>query len=359
MSRAASLFGFAVALAVPAAAHALATEQLGNAPIGAGWGFDTRLLDAVNVEERVYWHEVNGNPTFFFKGGPKAVNQAIRRFAAIPADKREIILLTGPGATHTFDKKPVEYDWTLHVPMGLHFDGDSDVADTRATLTIHVNALRPGPPDDAAKVKRWIGELNSDDFKTRERAARELADVGPSVAAALRQALKDTKAPEARDRLERVLSGVSGEIRIDVLDLPPDIPVIGVEVLLERSRKELSNKAHDVRGFAASSLSRPHVAAEEILPDLEKVLKGDKHEYPLRCAASVASRLGTDGKPLLPALRELLKSDDKNVQNMAQYTIDAIEKAKPDTVPEADAKKRAAIRKEIREFVGERAQKGK
>src|SRR5262245_56075695 len=104
MTRAAIL----LTLAIPAGVHALATDQLGNAPIGPGWGFDAKLLAAVNVEERVYWCEVNGNPTFFFKGGPKAVNEAIRRFAAIPADKREIILLPGPGATRTFDKKPIE-----------------------------------------------------------------------------------------------------------------------------------------------------------------------------------------------------------------------------------------------------------
>src|SRR3954463_9722456 len=119
----------AAVLFVPAAAHALATEQLGNAPIGPGWGFDAKLLDAVNVEERVYRFEVNGNPTFFFKGGPKAVNEAIRRFAAIPAEKREIVLVPGSGATQTFGGKSVAYDWTLHVPMGLYFGGDSEVAD--------------------------------------------------------------------------------------------------------------------------------------------------------------------------------------------------------------------------------------
>src|SRR4051794_37887826 len=99
MSRAAVLFAVAAGLALPAAAHALATEQLGNKPIGPGWNFGSEVLAAVNVEERVYWHEVNGNPTFFFRGGPRAVYAAISRFAAIPAEKREIVLLPGPGAT--------------------------------------------------------------------------------------------------------------------------------------------------------------------------------------------------------------------------------------------------------------------
>jgi hypothetical protein len=125
MHRATILFGLLTAAFIPDRVFALATEQLGNKPIGLSWDFGAKLLEAVNVEERVYWYEVNGNPTFFFKGGPKELNQAIRRFAAIPHDKREIVLLPGPGAIQTFDKKPVTFDWSLHVPMGFYFGGES------------------------------------------------------------------------------------------------------------------------------------------------------------------------------------------------------------------------------------------
>jgi hypothetical protein len=357
MLRPAKFVGMFAILAAPTAAHALATEQLGNQPIGAGWGFGAELLAAVNVEERVYWYEVNGNPTFFFKGTPKSVNEAIRRFAAIPAEKREIILLPGPGKTQTLGSKPIEYDWTLHVPMGLRFDGDSDVADNRAVLIIHVTTPVPAPPRDPAAVKKWIRELNSDDFKTRERAAKELAEVGPGVAPLVREALAGKPSAEVRDRLERVLAGMTGSVSLDVLELPPDIPVVGVDNLLDRFRKELSNKDHGVRGYAASGLTYSSVTAEEVLPDLEKMLTTETHEYPLRCAMGTASRLGAAGKPLLQALREHVKSKDVNVKNAAEYAINAIEKAKPDGTPEAEFKARAALRKEIREFVAKRQKK--
>ena len=359
MTRPAIHFGLLAALVAPAAVHALATEQLGNKPIGPGGNLGPELLAAVNIDERVYWYEVNGNPTFYFKGGSKALNQAIRRFAAIPAEKREIVLLPGVGATQTLHRKPIAFDWSLHVPMGFNFKADAEVADDRATLTIHVNAQVPPPPANPAKVKMWIGELNSDDFKTREQAAKELTAVGPPVATLVRQALNDATSAEVRDRLERVLAGASGALMIDVLELPSDVPVVGLEALLERSRKELTNQAHDVRGYAASSLVHWCATADEVLPDLEKVLKTDAHEYPLRCAAGAASHLGAAAKTLLPILRERLKSEDKNVQNAVQYAIDAIEKAKPEAVPEADVKVRMAIRKEIREFVVGRAKKGK
>jgi hypothetical protein len=88
-------------------------------------------------------------------------------------------------------------------------------------------------------------------------------------------------------------------------------------------------------------------------------LKDEKNEYPLRCATGSSSVLGAEGRSLLSVLRGLLKSDDKNVVNAAQYAIDAIEKAKEVAADEADVKKRAQIRKEIREFVKDREGKGK
>jgi len=84
-------------LIAPASVLALATDQYGNKPIGPGWNFDAQLLDAVNVNARVYWFEVNGNPYFYFKGTPKELNEAIRLFAAIKHEKKEIILFSGRG----------------------------------------------------------------------------------------------------------------------------------------------------------------------------------------------------------------------------------------------------------------------
>jgi len=359
MTRILSFAGLLLTLALPSAAHALATESLGNSPIGAGWGFDSKLLAVVNVHARVYWYEVNGNPYFFFKGETKELNEALTAFAKLDAEKKEIILIAGAGETKTLGGKPVAFDWCVHVPMGLHFGGDSDVADTRATFTIHIPNPLPPAVTDRAKVRGWIADVNSDDFKTRAKATAELETLGPSVAASIREALKDKLPADARDRLERVLAQISGPITLNALNLPDKIPVIGVENLLERSRKGLSDKDSHARGIAASSLVRHRVPTAEILPDLEKVLKEEKNEYPLRCATGSASVLGEEGRPLLPALRALLKSEDKNVVNAAQYAIDAIEKAKAVAADQEDVKKRAQIRKEIREFARDREKSGK
>jgi hypothetical protein len=284
----------------------------------------------------------------------------LRRFAALSAEKKEIILLPGGGKCQTFDRKPVAFDWSVHVPMGDNFDGDSEVADTRATLTIHISTGRPPALADPAQARKWIADLGSDDFKTRELAAKELAALGPPVAGLLRESLKGAASAEARDRLERVLASVSVGLSLDVLNLPEGIPVIDLETLLSRYRKALSDESHHARGVAASALLHRSATAEEVLPDLESVLKNEKHEYPLRCAAGSASWLGAAGKPLLPALRAAMKSDDKAVKDAMEYAVNAIEKAKEVKVPQAEAMSRAAIRKEIREFVeGRVAKSGK
>src|SRR5262249_51255932 len=156
-------------------------------------------------------------------------------------EKKEIILLPGPGERQTLQGKPVAFDWSVHVPMGLKFDGDSEVADTRATLTIHITTARPPALGDPAKARKWIADLGSDDFKTREMAAKELAALGPSVASMLRDSLKGGASAEVRDRLERVLASVSVGLSLDVLNLPDGVPVIDLETLLARYRKALSD----------------------------------------------------------------------------------------------------------------------
>lgn len=56
------------------------------------------------------------------------------------------------------------------------------------------------------KVARWIAELDDDSFKIREKATRELARTGQDAADALRHALDNNPSPEAKRRIEDLLS---------------------------------------------------------------------------------------------------------------------------------------------------------
>jgi WD40 repeat protein len=77
----------------------------------------------------------------------------------------------------------------------------SDAARTIPFLGEH---LRPVTVDPQT-VERYLADLNSDDFATRERASRELKDLAETIEPRLRRALQQTDSPEARRRLREVL----------------------------------------------------------------------------------------------------------------------------------------------------------
>lgn len=359
MKRCALLLGLVSVLALPAAAHALGEVMFGNQPIGPESGLGKELLAAVNVEERVYYLHHDWYLSFNFKGTPKAVNEALLRFAAIPADRREIRLLpAGAKPPLHGGEKPIDYDWCLRVPGHRRGVGgrrvvvrESEIADDRATLTVYIPEPSPVPPADPKAARAWIADLDRDDFKTRDRAARGLAALGPPVAALLREALKGRPSAEARDRLETLLAGVSTDLRPDVLKLPAGVPVVSLDGLLTRARKGLASPVPTVRGDAAWYLADHGAPAAEVLPDFETLLKTDPNAAPRISAARAACRLGPAARPLLPLLRDAAQGTDKDVAYMARVAVEAIEKGTAAPVSEADAKRWAAVRKGIREVV--------
>jgi hypothetical protein len=347
--------GLVTALAAPTPAFALREIVVGNEPLH---GLSKELLAAFNVPERTILSEGGLDETYDvnFHGGPKALNEAFRHFVAIPADKHEVILMPFAATPFDFGKEKYPYDWTMHVPGPGR---DRRLGTTKwNTLTMTVYIPNPGPPApaDPKAARRWIAELGSDDFKTRERAAKELAALGPAAAALYREAMKGKSTPEARDRLERLLADVSQEIRPDTLDIPAGLTVVGPDDLLAAARNKLTDKAGHIRADGANSLADCGVPAEEILPELEKILK-DPAERGTDApwgAAMAACRLGATAKPLLPALKVASGSKVDYVSNMCKQAVAAVEAATNEPVPEAEAKKRAAIRMEIRELVAGR-----
>jgi len=84
-----------------------------------------------------------------------------------------------------------------------------------------------GPPSDVKRIPKLIEDLDSEDFKTREQASRELAGLGQAAVPLLEKALAKKPSVEARRRLEALLdkaraNAVGDELRmmrvIDVLE---------------------------------------------------------------------------------------------------------------------------------------------
>jgi RNA polymerase sigma factor (sigma-70 family) len=77
--------------------------------------------------------------------------------------------------------------------------------------------LHPAVPCESQRLARLIAELDSNEFAVRKRATDELKQLNESVIPELRKALARHPSPEARHRLEEVLSGLENLPRGDRL----------------------------------------------------------------------------------------------------------------------------------------------
>jgi hypothetical protein len=348
-------FALAALLLAAPRAFGLAYEHFGNAPVAAGY-FPEALLPLLNLDSRVYWYDVNGDATFFYRlGNTPAANDALRKFAAA-GKGLDVYLLPGPREVHSLTRERFFVcDLELHVPGGFAAaragqEKDTRVFDTRPTLFLYVSRPRPAAPADARQVQRWIAELDSDDFKKREQAVRELEKEGPAAEATLRKALAARPTPEARKRLSDLLGRLQG-INLGVLEVPAGLKVQGLDELLERYRQGLTSPDYLIRGLAASHLAARETDPAAAVAALVEVLKKEKHEYPRRCIAGSLQRLGKSAAPALPLLEEGLNDPDKNVQVAYKSAAEAI-KASPEEKGRTEkVKKAAAVRADIGRFL--------
>ena len=82
------------------------------------------------------------------------------------------------------------------------------VASPATAVTALRTRLKPVPAADSVGVSDLIADLDSPQFAVRDRAGAQLARFGDGVEGALRRALDGKLSAEARDRVERLLSGL-------------------------------------------------------------------------------------------------------------------------------------------------------
>jgi RNA polymerase sigma factor (sigma-70 family) len=85
-------------------------------------------------------------------------------------------------------------------------------ADPRRAVPFLRQQLRAVPPLDEAgrrSLKRWLADLDSDDFTVRRRAAQELEKLGDRAGRALQESLHAGATPEARRQIVILLEGLS------------------------------------------------------------------------------------------------------------------------------------------------------
>jgi WD40 repeat protein len=123
--------------------------------------------------------------------------------------------------------------------------------------------LRPAAAVDAEKVARWIKDLDDDAFAVRQRAGRELEQLGDQVEGALREAAKETTSLEVRLRAQALLAKLDGS------GASPDRlrQLRGLEILEQVATPEACELLRVLKkGASTARLTRD---AEEILKRLE------------------------------------------------------------------------------------------
>ena len=114
--------------------------------------------------------------------------------------------------------------------------------------------LRPVGKPDAAKVKKWLAQLNENVQTKRDEASRELAALGPLIETEVKQALADPPSAEVKRRLE--------ELQRDLRSLwssdPDTVRAVRAIYVLERvgSDKAVALLKKLAEGEAAARLTR-------------------------------------------------------------------------------------------------------
>jgi hypothetical protein len=85
----------------------------------------------------------------------------------------------------------------------------ADAADD-VTLPLLKKHLRPVTAADAERIRRLIAELDSDEFRTREKAFKTLFDLGPEAKPALQAARAKASSAETTMRLDQLLATLVG-----------------------------------------------------------------------------------------------------------------------------------------------------
>ncbi len=239
-----------------------------------------------------------------FRGDVDDANAALATFATLPAGDKVVRIFPGPGSVRSRDGKASyacdwQVRWAKHVLLSR--GGQLASGSQTAVMTLFVARADPLPKADR-RALRWIGELDDDRFRVRERATRALAGLGDAALPALVKALGQRPSAEQRNRIERLLGLLKKRINAYRLKLPKGIRVVSLDGLVRQAEKEWRS-GDPVRTWPAiSQLAEWAEYSEEPLPLLIEALR-DTREQVRGQALTAFVRLGGRGKVALAKLR--------------------------------------------------------
>jgi hypothetical protein len=139
---------------------------------------------------------------------------------------------------------------------------------------------------------------------------------------------------------------VGGDIVLDKIEIPAGVSVIDLEELSRRCRETLASKDPTVRGRGAGESAGIDPFSDENLAAVAKLLK-DKDPWVQQNAVGAVARFGKKAEPLLPTLREMLTTQNKQLKESLEKTIRQIQQAKDTS---ADEKEHRLLQEKIHKF---------
>jgi hypothetical protein len=333
-------------LAAPASALALGTETFGNAPQVKQPQWAEGVVEVVNLQSRVYCRWVNGDESFYYQGDARALNEALKAFAAIKDDARVVVLRPGKAETKSFQGKVVAYDWDLHVPSGIY---RAMLKETHAVLTVYVRAAKPAAPADRKAAEKWIADLDDSVFRTRDAAEAELRKLGRSAKPVLQAALLGKPSAEQKARLERLLKELTDYDAGD-LAIPKGLTVLGVDDLIVQYAKGSDELSGTPREFAYHRMAALTSYGEAVMPTFAKLLGPDQNATIRYNVVEALGKAGGLAKAALPTLKACLDDKDTHLAAKCKAAIEQIEVAKESPTAADETNVTKAILDDIREL---------
>jgi RNA polymerase sigma factor (sigma-70 family) len=303
------------------------------------------LAAAVNGKGRVYAHWANGTETFYYRGQPPAVNDTIRRYAAVKGDGRQLLLLPGPGRARTLRGKTVAFDWQIQARPAADRE--------RARMTIYLGAPRPRPVD-GPKVEQWLQDLDSASFRTREAASEELRKLGNNARPALRAALRSQPTLEVRRRIEQLLSRLPGFDLTD-LEIPEGAALLDAGDVIAKGLEDLKRADPEVRRAAIEELSSLAHLSDKVVPALMEVFAKDEDPHLRQVAAACLADAGLAAKSAAPALKAGLNDADANVRHACEMALGRLAEVEDTPAERERVRRERAIARDIRAWKDARA----
>jgi hypothetical protein len=128
---------------------------------------------------------------------------------------------------------------------------------------------------------------------------------------------------------------IGGDITLEKIEIPEGVSIIDLDGLSRRCREGLSSKDKTARGWGAGELAGIDPYSDENLAAIAKLLK-DEDEWVQQNAVGAVTRFGKKAESVLPVLREMLATQNKQLKDCVEKAIEQIQQAKDTSAAEKE-----------------------